>query len=67
MKQQLAILRRQPAPYNVKEAVSEFQFISGTFLPIAQRSQLPEELVCVLIILSWHVYHSLDFSVEEGG
>lgn len=37
IKKRLAILRRQPAPYNVKEAREEFPWIDKTFVPIAQR------------------------------
>ncbi|KAG8912440.1 hypothetical protein FRC01_005099 [Tulasnella sp. 417] len=37
LKKRLAILRRQPALYNVKEAIAEFAFIDPTFLPIAQQ------------------------------
>ena len=46
IKKRLSVLRHQPAPYNVMQAVSEFPFISNTFLPVMQRSQLPDHLVC---------------------
>lgn len=37
VKKRLAILRRQPGPYNVAEAVAEFPFIDPAFLPLAQQ------------------------------
>ncbi|KIO32623.1 hypothetical protein M407DRAFT_51047, partial [Tulasnella calospora MUT 4182] len=37
VKKRLAILRRQPGPYNVEQAIAEFSFIDPTFLPLAQR------------------------------
>ena len=46
VKQWLAILHHQPAPYNATQATSEFSFIIPTCLPIAQRSQLPYSMVC---------------------
>jgi len=46
IKKRLSVLRRQPAFYNATQAVSKFPFISHIFLPIAQRSQLPNHLVC---------------------
>ena len=42
----LSVLCRQPAPYNVTQATGEFRFVSPTFLPVTQRSQLPNHLVC---------------------
>lgn len=37
VRKRLAILRRQPGPYNVVEAVAEFPFIDATFLPLGQQ------------------------------
>lgn len=37
VKKRLAILRRQPGPYNVAEAAAEFSFIDPAFLPLAQQ------------------------------
>jgi hypothetical protein len=37
IKKRLAILRRQPGPYNVNEAMATFSFINSTFLPLAQQ------------------------------
>jgi hypothetical protein len=37
IKTRLSVLRRQPAHYNVKEAMSEFSFIEEKFVPIAQQ------------------------------
>lgn len=37
VKKRLAILRRQPGPYNVDQAIAEFSFIDPTFLPLAQQ------------------------------
>ncbi|KAG9045114.1 hypothetical protein FS837_007016 [Tulasnella sp. UAMH 9824] len=37
VKKRLATLRRQPAPYNVQEAMAEFPFIEPAFLPISQQ------------------------------
>ncbi|KIO23612.1 hypothetical protein M407DRAFT_47609, partial [Tulasnella calospora MUT 4182] len=37
VRKRLAILHRQPGPYNVAEAVMEFPFIDPTFLPLAQQ------------------------------
>ena len=46
VKTRLSVLRRRPKIYNVKEAVSEFDFISSTFLPQAQ-SKEPLTQVCL--------------------
>lgn len=45
IKQRLAILRRQPAHYNVREAREEFPWIDKEFLPISQRE---DHKVCVI-------------------
>ena len=45
IKRWLSILQRQPAWYDAKQVANEFPFISSSFIPIAQRSQLPENLV----------------------
>ncbi len=45
IKKRLSILHRQPARYDVLTAMKNFPFISPTFLPVAQRFELPEPLV----------------------
>ncbi|KAF8325049.1 uncharacterized protein EI90DRAFT_3157113 [Cantharellus anzutake] len=44
VKQRLAVLRRQPAPYNAAQAATEFAFINPIFIPIHQREKLPEKV-----------------------
>ena len=55
VRKRLSILHRQPAHYDVKAAIKCFPFISPTFLPIAQRCDLPSTLVrkFLLRILTW--------------
>lgn len=38
VKKRLSILRRAPAPYNVVQAMKEFNFIQRDFVPIGQRT-----------------------------
>lgn len=45
VKKRLSILRRAPAHYNVAEAMKEFNFIHGDFVPIGQRSGCVSEMI----------------------
>lgn len=47
VKKRLAILRRQPGPYNVEQAIAEFSFIDPTFLPLAQRPTSAPQIAAV--------------------
>lgn len=43
VKQRLAVLRRQPAPYDADKAHRDFDFIDQTFVPIGQLNKLSLE------------------------
>lgn len=51
VKQRLAVLRRQPAPYDAEKAHEEFDFIDKAFVPVSQLDKLmPEEVRTIQFI-----------------
>ncbi|KAG8894884.1 hypothetical protein FRB99_000926 [Tulasnella sp. 403] len=55
MKTRLSVLKRQPAHYNVVDAVQEFSFIDKTFLPLTQQPKSALDIVMTQKPVQWIV------------